>query len=72
VVWNGSRTGCVRAALDNLVAAGLLDPVRRANLEYPAWSTVHGLAVLLRGPLRSLPDREKSRLEAQTPSSKRR
>jgi AcrR family transcriptional regulator len=56
----------LRAALDDLVHAGLLEPGRRANIEYPTWATVHGLAVLLRGPLRSLPDREKTRLETQT------
>jgi hypothetical protein len=56
----------VRAALDNLVAAGLLGAARRPNLEYPTWATVHGLAVLLRGPLRSLSDRQKARLETQT------
>jgi hypothetical protein len=56
----------LNAALDNLVQAGLLDPARRPDVEYPTWATVHGLAVLLGGPLRSLPDREKARLEAQT------
>ena len=56
----------LKAALDDLVATGLLDPVRRPNIEYPTWATVHGLAVLFRGPLRSLSDREKTRLEAQT------
>jgi AcrR family transcriptional regulator len=56
----------LKAALDDLVEAGLLDPARRPKIEYPTWATVHGLAVLFRGPLRSLSDREKSRLEAQT------
>src|SRR5919204_3093904 len=56
----------LKAALDNLVAAGLLEPARRLSLEYPTWATVHGLAVLLRGPLRSLSDREKTRLAAET------
>ena len=56
----------LRSALDNLVAAGLLAAGRRPNIEYPTWATVHGLAVLLRGPLGSLPEREKARLEAQT------
>lgn len=55
----------LNTALDGLVQAGLLDPSRRPNVEYPTWATVHGLAVLLRGPLRSLSDREKTRLEAQ-------
>ena len=56
----------LQVALDNLVQAGLLEPARRSNIEYPTWAAVHGLAVLLRGPLRSLPDREKTRLETQT------
>ncbi len=54
------------AALDDLVAAGLLDPTRRSDVAYPTWAAVHGLAVLLRGPLRPLSDREKGRLEHQT------
>jgi AcrR family transcriptional regulator len=54
------------AALDELVEAGVLEPARRPNLEYPIWATVHGLATLLRGPLRSLLDREKAHLEEQT------
>lgn len=42
------------AALDLWVAAGLLPPERRPGAEYIAWSSVHGLAVLLiDGPLRS-------------------
>jgi AcrR family transcriptional regulator len=56
----------VKAALDDLVASGQLDPSRRPLLEYPTWATVHGLAVLLRGPLQPLPAREKARLEART------
>jgi AcrR family transcriptional regulator len=56
----------VRSALDELVEAGILESARRPNLEYPTWASVHGLAVLLRGPLRSLSDREKTQLEAQT------
>ena len=55
----------LQAALDNLVSAGILASDRRANIEYPIWAGVHGLAVLLRGPLQSLPEREKERLEAQ-------
>lgn len=42
-------------ALDDLVAAGLLPPARRPGAEFLAWSTVHGLALLLiDGPLRGL------------------
>jgi hypothetical protein len=55
----------LKAALDGLVAAGLLDPDRRPVVEYPTWAAVHGLAVLLRGPLRSAPESEKARLESQ-------
>ena len=55
----------LQAALDDLVVAGLLDPGRRPDVEYPTWATVHGLAVLFRGPLRSLSDREKTRIERQ-------
>lgn len=55
----------LQSALDNLVEAGVLAPDRRPNIEYPTWASVHGLAVLLRGPLRSLTEREKTRLEAQ-------
>jgi AcrR family transcriptional regulator len=55
----------LQTALDNLVEAGILAPGRRPNIEYPTWASVHGLAVLLRGPLRSLTEREKERLEAQ-------
>ena len=56
----------LQAALDDLVQAAVLEPARRPNIEYPTWATVHGIAVLIRGPLRSLPDREKTRLETQT------
>jgi AcrR family transcriptional regulator len=56
----------LQSALDNLVEVGLLAPARRPDIEYPIWATVHGLAVLLRGPLRSLTVREKTRLEDQT------
>lgn len=42
------------AALDGWVEAGLLPAERRPGAEYIAWSSVHGLAVLLiDGPLRS-------------------
>ena len=56
----------LQAALDDLVQAGILGPARRPNIEYPTWATVHGIAVLLRGPLRSLSDRQKTRVETQT------
>jgi AcrR family transcriptional regulator len=57
----------LRVALDELVDAGVLDPARRAGIEYPIWSTVHGLAVLSeQGPLREVPDAARRRLEEST------
>ncbi len=54
----------LRAALDELVDAGVLDPRRRGGIEYPVWSTVHGLAVLTKqGPLRDVPSATRQRLE---------
>jgi AcrR family transcriptional regulator len=55
----------LQASLDDLASAGILEAARRPNIEYSIWASVHGLAVLLRGPLRSLPERDKLRLEAQ-------
>lgn len=44
------------ACLDDLVSSGALPARRRPYAEFPAWSAVHGYAVLLLdGPLRSLP-----------------
>jgi AcrR family transcriptional regulator len=57
----------LRAALDELADAGVLDRRRRAGIEYPIWSTVHGLAVLTgQGPLRELPDATLRHLEKLT------
>ena len=45
------------AALDELVATGVLPADRRPDAEYPVWSSVHGMAVLItRGPLRDMPE----------------
>jgi AcrR family transcriptional regulator len=56
--------GQLRAALDELVDAGVLDPARRDGIEYPIWSAVHGLAVLTgEGPLRDLPDAGRQAVE---------
>jgi hypothetical protein len=42
-------------ALDGLVEVGLLSPRRRPDAELLAWSSVHGLAMLLiEGPLQQL------------------
>ena len=57
----------LRAALDELVEAGVLDKRRREGLEYPIWSLVHGLAVLVgQGPLREVPDADRRRIEDLT------
>ena len=57
----------LRAVLDELADAGVLSGRRRAGIEYPIWSTVHGLAVLTgQGPLRELPDATRHHLEKLT------
>jgi AcrR family transcriptional regulator len=62
-----SPLGQLRAALDELVEAGVLRPERRDGIEYPIWSAVHGLAVLAgSGPLRDVPDVTRHRLEELT------
>src|SRR5215475_10484902 len=54
----------LRAVLDELVDAGVLDRRRRDGIEFPIWSAVHGLAVLAgQGPLRDVPDATRRRLE---------
>ena len=58
---NAGRSGLtpfqlLSAALDKMVAAGILPPERRAGAEHLAWSAVHGFAMLvLEGPLHALP-----------------
>jgi len=57
----------LRAVLDELADAGVLSRQRRSGIEYPIWSTVHGLAVLAgQGPLRDLPDATRRHLEKLT------
>ncbi|HEX6523925.1 MAG TPA: TetR/AcrR family transcriptional regulator [Streptosporangiaceae bacterium] len=59
-----SPLGQLRAALDELVDAGVLDRRRREGIEYPIWSTVHGMAVLTgQGPLREVPEVGRHHLE---------
>jgi AcrR family transcriptional regulator len=59
--------GQLRAALDELVDAGVLDRRRREGVEYPVWSTVHGLAVLAgAGPLRDVPETTRRHLDELT------
>jgi AcrR family transcriptional regulator len=55
-----SPLGQLRAVLDELVEAGLLDARRREGIEFPVWSTVHGLAMLTgQGPLRAAPEADR-------------
>jgi AcrR family transcriptional regulator len=62
-----SPLGQLRAVLDELVDAGVLDPQRREGIEYPVWSAVHGLAVLAgEGPLRDAPDATRRHIEELT------
>jgi len=72
-VANGGTSGermpldHLRAVLDELVDAGALDPRRREGIEFPIWSQVHGLAVLLGpGPLRDAPEAVRRRIEERT------
>jgi AcrR family transcriptional regulator len=59
--------GQLRAALDELVDAGLLGRRRRDGIEYPVWATVHGLAVLAgSGPLRDVPETARHHLDELT------
>ncbi len=54
------------AALDRLVAAGVLPSQRRPGAEYLAWSAVHGFAMLaIDGPLRGIREAEAERLGAR-------
>ena len=64
-----SPLGQLRAVLDELVDAGMLPRPRRAGIEYPIWSTVHGLAVLTtQGPLRDVPEVTRRHIEELTSS----
>jgi len=61
--------GQLRSALDELADAGMLDRQRRDGIEYPIWSTVHGLAVLTtQGPLRDVAGASRRRIEELTSS----
>jgi AcrR family transcriptional regulator len=55
------------AVLDELADAGVLDRQRRDGIEFPIWSTVHGLAVLAgQGPLRDVDDATRQHLDELT------
>lgn len=57
--------GLLESCIDDLVAAGALEPRRRADAATAAWAAVHGLALLMtEGPLRRLPpDRQRQVVE---------
>lgn len=58
-----SPLGQLRDVLDELVEAGLMAAGKREGVEFPVWSTVHGLAVLIgQGPLRAAPEEDVKRL----------
>jgi len=62
-----SPLGHLRAVLDELAEAGVLQRRRRDGLEYPIWSAVHGLAVLTgQGPLRGVSAATRRRLDELT------
>jgi AcrR family transcriptional regulator len=53
----------LQAQLDSVWAASALPLERRANAEFAAWSSVHGLSMLLlEGPLREVPEGERAAL----------
>lgn len=52
---DASSYAVLTRALDELVAAGRIDPKRRPGMELPVWAAVHGIAVLLiDGPVPAL------------------
>jgi hypothetical protein len=51
------------SALDRMVDASILDPAHRPGAEFLAWSTVHGLSLLiLDGPLQGIPEQQAEHL----------
>jgi AcrR family transcriptional regulator len=62
-----SPLGHLRAVLDELVDAGVLDRRRRDGIEFPVWSAVHGVAMLAGpGPLRDISAATRHQLEELT------
>jgi AcrR family transcriptional regulator len=57
-----SPYGLLGVRLDELVSVGAIPATRRPDLEYGAWSAMHGISTLLNdGPLRALPAAEQQR-----------
>jgi hypothetical protein len=51
------------SVLDQMVAVGAMPAGRRPGAEYLAWSSVHGLAMLLvDGPLKTMPAEDRERV----------
>lgn len=61
-----SAKGLLERALDELVGVGLLDTDDREVASTVAWSSVHGLSVLLLGPLADVPSTEREALIEST------
>jgi len=58
-----SPYGILGEVLDQMVAAGALEPERREGAEVPMWALVHGLSsLILEGPYKRLPRREQADL----------
>lgn len=53
-------------ALDDLVVVGLLTPADRPAASTAAWASVHGLSLLLLGPLADVPMAEREALIEST------
>lgn len=63
------RDGLVAAGVELARAGGPDAVVLREGIEYPIWSTVHGLAVLTeQGPLRDAPGALRRRVEGAAPA----
>jgi AcrR family transcriptional regulator len=54
-----SPAGLLRQALAGLLAAGLLNPADHEAAGTTAWATVHGLSMLLLGPMADLPPNDR-------------
>ncbi|WBB61360.1 TetR/AcrR family transcriptional regulator [Streptomyces sp. WMMC500] len=59
--------GLLTGAMDTVEAAGVMRPGVRAGAEFAAWSSVHGLAMLLLdGPLRDVPPPQRDAIVTRT------
>lgn len=58
--------GLLESGLDGMVQHGRLSPAGRRRAVPIAWSAMHGLAVLLLGPLAGMPEEERTALIRET------